>query len=138
VSMRQKPVSRLKVVLTENLLPNSAEPGTVFFTKDRDEAWMATVSGRLLCLHDLFSGSSDRIIRGLDGKDGATGPQGPPGDVLTPTDADVAAAVVALRTQKSKIKASFVEAMLSTKSGKKVQVHLRLLLANIKRDCGLE
>jgi hypothetical protein len=87
--MAEKRPYRSKVILTQNLLPNVAEPGSVFVCKDTGEAWIAVrPHGHLMNLHDLLDGRVEGGIRepgpqGLPGRDGADGKDGRDGVDLT-------------------------------------------------------
>ena len=98
---------KVRMILTENVLPDTAEFGTVFICKDTQQIWFAVLNGDVLNLSDLFEGKTatvrqvgpagprgaasnvmgpkgDKGEPGQDGKDGAAstvcGPKGERGD----------------------------------------------------------
>ncbi len=64
-------IQKVKWILTENLIPDKAEFGTVFVCKDTQQVWITARNGDVLNLSDMLEGKT-AVVR-------QTGPQGPPG-----------------------------------------------------------
>jgi hypothetical protein len=104
-------IQKVKQILTENLVPETAPFGSVFVCRDSQQVWIAVRSEEVLNLSDLLDGknvSASKPARdGRDGKDGSpgakgergergsagesiVGPQGPKGDsVIGPQGASI-------------------------------------------------
>jgi hypothetical protein len=67
-------IQKVKQILTENLVPESAPCGTVFITNDTQQVWLSVRSEEVLNLSDLLDGkhvlASKPAKHGRDGKDG--------------------------------------------------------------------
>jgi hypothetical protein len=67
-------VQKVKQILTEHFVPETAPFGTVFVCKDTQQVWLAVRSGEVLNLSDLLDGkhvlASKPARNGRDGKDG--------------------------------------------------------------------
>jgi hypothetical protein len=67
-------IQKVKQILTENLVPETAPFGTVFVCKDTQQVWIAVLSGEVLNLSDVLEGknvlASKPAKHGRDGKDG--------------------------------------------------------------------
>ena len=75
-------IQKVRMILTENLLPEKAEFGTVFVCKDTQEIWFTARSGEVLNLSDVLEGKT-AVVRqvGPAGPDGrASTVKGPKGD----------------------------------------------------------
>lgn len=74
-------IQKLKQILTENLVPDRAEPGTVFLCKDTQNVWLAVRSGETLNLSDILDGTTASVrTPGPAGKKGERGVPGAQGE----------------------------------------------------------
>lgn len=146
---------KLHLSLAEHCIPeSSSELGAVWIAKDTKNVFYVTRSGVVANLTHILNSEpalapmrqpkdgaagKDGVCvcrQGIDGKDGRDGRDA---DILMPTDNELAAAVLALRAEKAKIKAAFVlelEAIIKLSTSN----YKNLLLARISRlkaDCGL-
>jgi hypothetical protein len=114
--MADRRPSSLKSILTQNCLPDRAEPGAAFYCQDTQDVWVATVDGRLLNVTDLFSGhsvSTNGPTYRTCGVPGPKGDKGDPGDVTVIGPAELVEAVKRLREQKARVLALLQEKMES-------------------------
>jgi hypothetical protein len=134
--MADRKKSRLKSILCQAALPDRAEPGAVFHSRDTDDVWMATVDGRLVNLTDLFSGhapTTDGPVFRTCGVPGPQGPKGERGDLTVVGDAELAEAVKTLRAQKARVLALLQEKLESTNHPAGVRALLHAHFAEIKK-----
>ncbi len=75
-------VQKVKQIITENLLPEKAEFGTVFVCRDTQQVWFTARNGDVLNLSDLLEGktASVRQVGPTGPKGGDSTVQGPKGD----------------------------------------------------------
>ena len=66
---------KVKMVLTENVLPEQAEFGTVFVCKDTQQVWITALNGDVLNLSDVLEGKTAAVRQ--------VGPRGPKGEDST-------------------------------------------------------
>jgi hypothetical protein len=79
----------------------------------------------------------DSTVAGPQGPQGIAGPAGPRGDVLIPTESELAAAVIELRQQRAKIQAALLLAISESKTTSPVvRAHLQRHLTQIKDAAG--
>ena len=161
------PKFEFKSILTRNLLDparHTGKPFTFVHCRDTKEVFFTDAEGNYInfgsILAAVMNGSlplalpaspvagpqglkGDRGPQGPAGRDGATivGPQGPKGDrgdVLIPNESELAAEVLALRQQRARLQAVFLlAAERSEKLHPSTRAHMRLFLAQVKKDAGL-
>lgn len=82
-------LQKVKQILSENLVPDRAEFGTVYVCKDTQQVWVTALSREVLNLSDLLEGKTATVRtpgpQGAPGRDGVDGSNstvpGPRGNV---------------------------------------------------------
>jgi hypothetical protein len=161
------PKFEFKSILTRRLIDPARHKGSPFtfvHCRDTKEVFFTDAEGNYInfgsILAAVMNGSLPLALpaspvagpQGPAGRDGATGSQGPKGesivgprgekgdrgDVLIPNESELAAEVLALRQQRARLQAVFLlAAERSEKLHPSTRAHMRLFLAQVKKDAGL-
>jgi hypothetical protein len=84
------------------------------------------------------AGPAGKDGKSIMGPAGPTGAQGPRGDVLIPNDSELAAAVIALRQERTRVQAALLEEISRSNSlPTSTRRHVQFTLQRVKKAAGL-
>jgi hypothetical protein len=151
-------------ILTRNLLDPARHAGKSFtfvHCRDTKEVFFTDAEGNYINFGSILAAVMNGTlplalpaspVAGPKGEKGDTGAQGPKGDtivgprgekgdrgdVLIPNESELAAEVLALRQQRARLQAVFIlAAERNEKLHPSTRAHMRLFLAQVKKDAGL-